>query len=223
MRPLLSWLARSERRGVSAALSPFVRSKRLPANLPETKDPLAGHTLSEDLGHRVRTTWMSNEVVTLADLLRPGLAGAVIGINPSPVSVAAGHYYQGQLGQRFFSCLAEAGVVSEGAGFEDDRAFADGLGFTDLVKRPTARADGLAPAELDHGRELLGKRLRRFQIPRIIFTFKKSAIVVLGPFDGFGLLNRELFGAGVFVMCGPMAPATDRRRAIAELREWWQG
>ncbi len=90
---------------------------------------------------------MGEQVETLADLLRPGLRAVVIGINPSPVSVAAGHYYQGQLGQRFYRRLHEAGVIDlSAAGFEDDLAFATGIGFTDVVKRPTSRADGLDPA-----------------------------------------------------------------------------
>ena len=38
---------------------------------------------------------MGNQVQTLADLFRHGLRAVVVGINPSPVSVAAGHYYQG--------------------------------------------------------------------------------------------------------------------------------
>jgi hypothetical protein len=35
---------------------------------------------------------MGEKAETLADLLRPGLRAVVVGINPSPVSVAAGHY-----------------------------------------------------------------------------------------------------------------------------------
>ena len=56
---------------------------------------------SQNSGHRDTEAWMGEKVVTLADLLRPGLQAVVVGINPSPVSVAAGHYYQGRSGQRF--------------------------------------------------------------------------------------------------------------------------
>lgn len=185
--------------------------------------PLAGHVLSAHPGHRVTTSWMDTEVVTLADLLRPGLRAVVIGINPSPVSVAAGHYYQGTLGQRFFAALTQAGVLPSGGegSFEDDRAFAAGLGFTDLVKRPTSRAASLPTAELEHGRALLEDRLGQLQVPRVIFAFKKSATMLLGPFGGFGVIERRLADAEVFVMSGPMAPAEHRRRAIDQLRHWW--
>ena len=40
--------------------------------------------------HRVTMDWLGEQVETLADLLRPGLRAISVGINPSPVSVAAG-------------------------------------------------------------------------------------------------------------------------------------
>ena len=99
----------------------------------------------------------------------------MVGINPSPVSVDAGHYYQGRLGKRFFAALSDAGVLPAGSGFEDDRAYAVGLGFTDVVHRPTPRATDLRPGELEHGRQLLERRLTELEISRIIFTFKAAA------------------------------------------------
>ena len=59
---------------------------------------------------------MGEEVETLADLLRSGLRGVVVGINPSPVSVAVGHYYQERVGQAFLRRLERAGVLSGGDG-----------------------------------------------------------------------------------------------------------
>jgi len=44
---------------------------------------------------------MGQKVETLADLLQPGLRAVVVGINPAPTSVAAGHYYHGASGQTF--------------------------------------------------------------------------------------------------------------------------
>lgn len=43
--------------------------------------------------HRVVGDWMDKRVETLEDLLRPGLRAVCVGINPAPVSVAAGHYF----------------------------------------------------------------------------------------------------------------------------------
>ena len=177
---------------------------------------------SADPGHRVTETWMGEEVETLADLLRSGLRGVVVGINPSPVSVAVGHYYQGRVGQTFFRRLERAGVLSSGDGYEDDRAFAAGLGFTDVVKRATARATGLNPGELEHGREILDASLEDLAVPKVIFTYKASAVALLGDFDGHGLRpGTPLAGAEVFVMPGPMESRDRVATALVSLREWW--
>lgn len=37
-------------------------------------------------------------IETLAELLQPGLRAVVVGLNPSQVSVDAGHYFQGPAG-----------------------------------------------------------------------------------------------------------------------------
>jgi TDG/mug DNA glycosylase family protein len=167
---------------------------------------------------------MGAKVVTLADLLRPGLQVVVVGINPSPVSVAAGHYYQGTSGQRFFAYLTRAGLLPRGDGFEDDRAFAAGIGFTDVVKRPTPDKSGVRLEELDHGRQLLEAKLAALAVPRIVFAFKCAATPLLGYFEGHGLRpGRPLVGAEVFVMPGPMERVERVERALCQLRGWWAG
>lgn len=174
-------------------------------------------------GHRVTETWMGEQAETLADLLRPGLRAVVVGINPSPVSVAAGHYYQGQLGQRFYRRLHDAGVIDLSAGgFEDDVAFATGIGFTDVVKRPTSRAAGLRAGELEHGRKLLETKLTALAVPKVLFTFKASAEALLGRLAGPGLqTGRRVADAEVFVMPGPMARTDVTQRTLDDLQVWW--
>lgn len=180
---------------------------------------------ADETGHRANETWMGEQVETLADLLRPGLRAVVVGINPSPVSVAAGHYYQGRLGQRFYSRLHDAGVIDLSAGgFEDDAAFASGIGFADVVKRPTSRADGLRPGELEHGRSLLKTKLTELAVPRVLFTFKASAEALLGRLAGAGVqAGRTVADAEVFVMPGPMASTDVVRQTLDTLRAWWSG
>jgi len=50
-------------------------------------------------------------VVTLKELLRPGLRAIFIGFNPSTTSVAAGHYYQGRHGRTLWTRLQKYGVT----------------------------------------------------------------------------------------------------------------
>ena len=111
---------------------------------------------------------------TLPDLLRPGLDLIFIGINPSLYSVAAGHYFARKT-NRFWPAFSRS-VLSEPARRalgvdrldpEHDAVLLDhGIGFTDVAKRPTARADELDAREFADGVRHLTAKLEIFQ-PRI--------------------------------------------------------
>jgi|GEM_PF-1893064 len=171
-------------------------------------------------GHQIQIDWLGSTVTTLADLLRPGLAAVTVGINPAPISVAAGHYYQGAAGQTFYRRLAAVGLLPPGSGYEDDRAYAGGVGFSDVVKRPTRNAEEVDKSELAYGRALLEDKLTEVRTQLVIFTFKKAATAVLGDFPGHGLLSptRQLAGARVFVMPGPYEKSDRTARALEELK-----
>lgn len=111
---------------------------------------------------------------TLPD--RPCRTGGIvlIGFNPAPPSVAAGHYYQGRLGQRLWARLRALGLLRDG-GWEDDAWVAAGNGLTDLVKRPTPGADQLAPGELASGRAGLAARLREWTPGLLLFAYRPPA------------------------------------------------
>lgn len=165
---------------------------------------------------------MGQRVETLEDLLRPGLRAVCIGINPAPASVDAGHYYQGRLGQLFFRRLRSAGVLGNVPGFEDDLAFAAGVGFTDIIKRPTATAADLSAAEFAHGKQVLLEKLARFRPALAIFTFKKTAEVLFGPVRGNGFVpGIRLEGIEVFVMPGPYESSATLEPTMRALAERW--
>jgi len=113
-------------------------------------------------------------IQTLPDLLRDGLDVVFVGINPSIYSVERGHYFA-QPSNRFWPCLSRS-ILSRKArqalsvgrlGPEHDRALLDhGIGFTDLVKRATAKASDLAPSEFAPAIRHLLMKLERHQ-PRI--------------------------------------------------------
>ena len=109
-------------------------------------------------------------------------------------------------------------------GFEDDVAFATGIGFMDVVKRPTSRAAGLRAGELEHGRELVENKLTALAVPKVLFTFKASAEALLGRLAGPGVqTGRMVADAEVFVMPGPMARTDVTRQTLADLHVWWSG
>lgn len=195
------------------------REERSGADLARSLET-AGADGSGLRGHQVRMDGLGSTVTTLADLLRPGLKAVTVGINPAPVSVAAGHYYQGSAGQTFYRRLTVVDLLPPGGGFEDDRAFAAGIGFTDVVKRPTGNANQVSPHELVVGRRILEDKLRALEVPLVIFTFKKAATSVLGDFPGHGLLpTARLAGGRVFVMPGPYERREQTARALQELTE----
>ena len=91
------------------------------------------------------------------------------------------------------------------------------------MKRPTSRADGLRPGELEHGRALLEPKIDAVSVSRVLFTFKASAEALLGPLMRPGLqAGLSLAGADVFVMPGPMAQRDVVQRTLRDLRVWWE-
>jgi TDG/mug DNA glycosylase family protein len=161
---------------------------------------------------------MGTEVETLADLFPAHPRAVCVGINPAPTSVAVGHYYQGRQGQRFFARLVQAGVLQPVSdGFEDDAAVAAGIGFTDVVKRPTARADEVSPDEVRRGRELLERKLSRTGARVLIFPFKTAAVALVGKFEGNGWLVGSFAGCRLFVMPGPYEKRASADSTIATL------
>ena len=105
--------------------------------------------------------------LTLRELWPDDPRAMVIGLNPAPVSVKAGHYYQGRFGQRQMTRLSETGLFALGnlGGFVDDLAVASGIGFADLVRRPTPNEGCVSKAEILAGAdriktELVTRRVR---------------------------------------------------------------
>ncbi|MGA3000501.1 MAG: mismatch-specific DNA-glycosylase [Acetobacteraceae bacterium] len=112
--------------------------------------------------------------MTLPDLLRDGLDIVFIGINPSLYSAAQGHYFARKT-NRFWPAFSRS-ILSAPArrslGVEQltpvhDATLLDhGIGFTDVVKRATARADELDADEFAAATLDLVAKLENFQ-PRI--------------------------------------------------------
>jgi double-stranded uracil-DNA glycosylase len=122
------------------------------------------------------TTINGKQIETLKELLRPGLRFVVVGLNPACRSVAAGHYYQGRLGQLFFKRLQQYGITGAlPVGKEDQAAYEQGVGFADLVRRPTPRAADLDEQEIREAVNGLIERLSETRDrPPLLFVFKTT-------------------------------------------------
>ena len=98
---------------------------------------------------------------TLPDYLRPGLEIVFVGINPSVYSVQTGHYFANPR-NRFWAAINRSGLVRAGRdlGPTDDATMNDwGIGFTDVVKRPSSNAASLRAGDYRYWAPVLKEKL----------------------------------------------------------------
>jgi TDG/mug DNA glycosylase family protein len=139
--------------------------------------------------------------MTLPDLLSEALGVVFVGINPSVYSAERGHYFA-RASNRFWPCIsrstltqrARSGLAVATLGPQHDRALlAYGIGFTDLVKRPTPKASDLTSAELAAGVAGLLKKIERYR-PRI---------ACFHGITGYRYVHNILVGKATSIALGP--------------------
>ncbi|HSP60949.1 MAG TPA: uracil-DNA glycosylase family protein [Ornithinimicrobium sp.] len=173
--------------------------------------------------HRTMAQWMGEPVLTLDDVWPARPRGVIVGLNPTPTSVAAGHYYQGRLGQRQLLRLADAGLFRRpgpGCTYFEDAALDAGIGLTDVVKRPTCAEKHVSPREIEFGRTALNAALEDRGVPLVICVFRHPVAVLLGSSGRPGFQpSTTTWGARVFRMPGPFAPADEVRDVMMDLSQ----
>jgi TDG/mug DNA glycosylase family protein len=172
--------------------------------------------------HRTALSIGGRSVETLADLppRRDGLL--FIGLNPSLVSVAAGHYHQGRLGRTFWRRLMLAGLLPPATPVEtaDDALVAAGHGITDLLKLPTPR-DVATTRELTAGVGPLWQKIALWRPAAVVFIYKRAAEAAAGRSlrETWGqLAGVALAGRPCFLMPGPYAPVEQVDQGLNFLR-----
>src|SRR6266511_1148251 len=175
-------------------------------------------------GFQTEVDWLGSSVVTLADVKPVERGILLVGVNPAPRSVAAGHYYQGQIGKRLWARLQRVGLLTEPVipGAEDEAFGRAGNGLTDVVKRPTLSAAEVSIEELDAGTTLLRAKVRAWKPGLVLFAFKAAASAALGTAElrpGFG---PDLEGVPTLLLTGPYAGATDAEQINTVLRDFVQ-
>ncbi len=170
--------------------------------------------------------------MTLPDLLRENLDVAFVSINPSIYSAERGHYFA-RKSNKFWPCIsrseltraARAGLGRDPLGPADDRTLLDyGIGFTDLVKRPTARASEVGPREFAAAVNALLEKVERYR-PRVAcfhgVTGYRHVHRRLGG-DGevaLGLQALRIGATRLFVVPNPSGANAHYTRA--EQTEWY--
>lgn len=155
---------------------------------------------------------------TLPDLLRRGLDVVFIGINPGLYSARQGHYFARRT-NRFWpafsrSCLSAGARDGLGVAALEPRHDAMlldfGIGFTDVVKRPTGNAAELAAGELAAAVPALVEKLGA-AMPRIACfhgvtgyrPFRRTVFAPAAERVALGLQEETISGTRLFVVPNP--------------------
>ena len=174
-------------------------------------------------GRHVTTIEVDGKAVeTLADLppLRDRLL--FVGLNPSPVSVEAGHYHQGRLGRAFWGRLIQATILPGDTAIDtaDDALVAAGHGITDIHKVPSPR-DEASDAVLRAGVGPLWTKVALWRPAAVVFVYKRAAEAVAGRAldEKWGQLHGvAMSGRPCFLMPGPYAPTDEVAEGLNLLR-----
>ncbi len=166
---------------------------------------------------------------TLPDFLRPGLQAVCVGVNPSPPSVAAGYYFASRT-NRFWRALNAAEFTREPlepgpAAIET--LFNDyGVGFTDIVKRPTPMAKDLRAKDYREGALILLEKLASaapamvwFHGKLVVSNFRRYGLKI-DPATDWGLQDWQIGRARVFVTPNPSA--ANAAFSLEDLTAWYR-
>ncbi|MFC9693118.1 G/U mismatch-specific DNA glycosylase [Kribbella sp. NPDC056951] len=99
----------------------------------------------------------------LPDVIGPGLRVLFCGINPGLMSAETGHHFA-RPGNRFWPALHQGGFTPRQLRPDEQQELLTyRLGITNVVERPSARADELSRAEFIAGGERLVERVLKYQ------------------------------------------------------------
>ncbi|MER6980394.1 G/U mismatch-specific DNA glycosylase [Streptomyces carpinensis] len=97
------------------------------------------------------------------DVVADGLSVLFCGINPGLMTAATGHHFA-RPGNRFWPVLHRSGFTPrQMKPSEQDELLSYGLGITNVVARPTARADELTAEEYQEGGRQLALKVARLR------------------------------------------------------------
>jgi len=167
---------------------------------------------------------------TLPDYLRSDLAIVSIGLNPSLPSVRAGYYFANPR-NRFWRALGGSGLVPSEEAMEPGIATMEillrryAIGFTDVVKRPTAGGHDLRAADFREWAPVLKGKLLKWA-PGIAWFHGKQAYAGylrygegIAPAIDWGEQPLRLGRSRVFVTPNP-SPA-NAAFSLADLVAWY--
>ena len=167
----------------------------------------------------------TEKFVTLPDHLREGLDLLFVGLNPSQYSAEVGHYFANPR-NRFWPAFNLSGLVDRKVGAEDDATLLDdGIGFTDVAKRPTPMGSGLRAGDFREWAPVLKEKVLKFAPRLVCFHGLMAYKAYLQHGEGvkespqLGLQERMIGVSKVFVVPNP-SPA-NAKYSLSDLAEWY--
>ncbi|MGG3470959.1 mismatch-specific DNA-glycosylase [Neobacillus pocheonensis] len=108
----------------------------------------------------------------ISDHLKEDLKILFVGFNPSVRSSELGHHYANP-NNRFWKIIFEAGITGRKWDASEDYKLLDlGIGFTNIVSRPTKAADEITKEEYKEGREILKQKIAHLKPKVVCFVGK---------------------------------------------------
>ena len=163
---------------------------------------------------------------TLPDYLKEGLDIVLVGLNPSLYSVEVGRYFATPR-NRFWRAINRSGLLTEPLDTNTDYKMPEqGIGLTDIVKRPTRGASDLRAADYREWAPVLKEKLERFRPLIVCFHGAVAYRNYLRHADGIrpssielGLQSHTIGRSRVFVVPNP-SPA-NAAYSLDTLTEWY--
>lgn len=140
----------------------------------------------------------------LRDVWPAGVPLVFCGINPSLYSAATGHHFA-RPGNRFWAALHRGGFTDRELSADEDGLLPRyGCGVTNLVDRPTARADELTRQELRDGALALHRKAEQRRPVWIAVVGVTAYRAAFGePRAQVGRQDRSIGPAGVWLLPNP--------------------
>ena len=167
----------------------------------------------------------SHEWVTLPDHLREGLDLLFVGLNPSQYSAEVGHYFANPR-NRFWPAFNLSGLVARQVTSDEDASLLDdGIGFTDVAKRPTPMGSGLRAADFREWAPVLKEKVLQYAPKLVCFHGLMAYKAYLQHGEGvkekpeLGLQERTIGTSAVFVVPNP-SPA-NAKYSLNDLADWY--
>jgi TDG/mug DNA glycosylase family protein len=152
---------------------------------------------------------------TLPDYVGPGMRLLMCGLNPSVYAADRGVAFA-RPGNRFWPAALAAGIVTRDRD-PQHALWGHGIGFTDLVKRASARADGLTVTEYRAGMARVARLVEWLRPGAVCFLGLTGWRAVVDKHATAGVQPEGIGGAPAYVMPNPSG--VNGHASLADLAE----